>query len=260
MVASPPASGGREAWIWLSAVVVSSAGAELASAVVNPTHSEIGYGVQWVAERWDGREWVPAGTWTFSLDQWGGLPLVGGPVATTSSLAVPAIRLVAGPNAVGPVQYFTMAPMSEGRYRVGFPRNGGTGIFGEIRVVSDAPSPVPVENPRPPMLLVAPTIMRDSREIRLYGLPENRDGHTSFDDVHRFNQDMATSIILQRWDGGGWDVVTRLPVGPVSEALHNPEEVAVSLPYLSTGAYRITRGSPSGALARVIWIDESLVG
>lgn len=260
MVASPPASGGRGAWMWLSATVVPPAGAELASAVVNPTDSEIGYGAQWVVERWDGREWARGGTWTFSLDQWGGFPLVGGPLATSSNLAVPAIRLVAGPDAIGPVQYFTMAPMSEGRYRVGFPRNDGTRIFGEIRVVGDAPSPVPVENPRHPMLLVSPTIMRNSREIRLYGLPEHRDGHTSFDDVHRFNQGMATSITLQRWDGGAWDVVTRLPVGPAPEPLHNAEEVAVSLPHLSSGAYRITRGSPSGDVVRVIWIDESLVG
>jgi len=62
MVASPPASGGRGAWMWLSAAVVSSAGAESASAVVNPTDSEIGYGAQWVAERWDGREWVRGGS------------------------------------------------------------------------------------------------------------------------------------------------------------------------------------------------------
>jgi len=62
MVASPPASGGRGAWMWLSATVVPPAGAELASAVVNPTDSEVGYGAQWVVERWDGREWARGGT------------------------------------------------------------------------------------------------------------------------------------------------------------------------------------------------------
>src|ERR1700722_7450226 len=70
--APPPGPSPGRPWIWLSAKTVSSDGAQLAAAVVNPTKSPITYGVSGAFERWNGKKWTSSGTWSTALDFWGG--------------------------------------------------------------------------------------------------------------------------------------------------------------------------------------------
>lgn len=251
----PPQPERDRPWLWLSALKVPNGTAEMAAAVVNPTDTGMSYGVQGGFDRWTGEVWESAGSWLFSLDQWGGFADT---VSPGEMATIPAIGLSAPPQSMGPVGYFRLHALTSGWYRVGFPRKEQLGTFGVIRVTDTAPVTVPIDNPRPPTLLSVPTVMRRSGPLRLYGLPTNHDGLTTFDDVHRFNEAMASSVGLQRWRSGSWETVTSLPVGLAAEPASNPEEVQVILPSLPDGTYRVIRDSPSGELGRVIWIDHSL--
>ena len=244
-------------WLWLSASEVSEATVELAAAVVNPTEGALSFGAQGGFDRWTGEGWQSVGTWLFSLDQWGGFADAAG---LGEMVFVPAIAINAPARGIGPIGYFRLRGLTEGWYRVGFHRTDTPQIFGVIKVTTGAPTLVPIENPLRPTLLAVPTIMSTGGPVHLYGLPGNHDGHTTFDDVHNFNEAMAESVTLQQWGSGGWEDVTTLAIGPAAERLSNSEEVEVMLPPLTDSAYRIVRASSSGELARVIWIDGSLPG
>jgi hypothetical protein len=229
----------------------------MAAAVVNPTDAGMSFGVQGSFDRWTGEGWKSIGSWLFSLDQWGGFAET---VDPGEMVTIPAIALSAPARGIGPVGYFRLHDLTTGWYRVGFPRTDQPGTFGVIQVSSEAPSTAPIENPRHPTLLSVPSIMRSPSPLRLYALPANHDGHTTFDDVHRFNEAMASSVTLQKWVSQTWETVTSLTAGPAAEPVSNPEEIEVILPSLPNGTYRVVRDSPSGELGRVIWIDGSLAG
>jgi hypothetical protein len=100
--------------------------------------------------------------------------------------------------------------------------------------------------------------MRASGDVVLAGFPPN-DGIQTADEVRRFNQGLAPTVTVQKWDGEAWDTVTARVVHEGKEPISNVKEAIVTLPRLSPGAYRILRRSASSdELSRVIWIDRSL--
>jgi hypothetical protein len=124
------------AWVWLSATTVSTTGAELAAAVVNPTESSIDYGALGSFERWNEEAWIRVGSWVTSLDHWGGFPTI---APEGQGVAIPAIGISAPAHGIGAVEYFSLPPLPEGVYRV----SHSAAAFGIIRVIADAPTDVP---------------------------------------------------------------------------------------------------------------------
>jgi len=146
-----------------------------------------------------------------------------------------------------------------GWYRVGYP--GGRdhpAVYGVIHVSPSAARPVPIDNPQSPTMVAYPTVMRVSRDVGLVAFPPSH-GVVTADDVRQFNQGLAPSVTIQNWDGDAWVALTTLLVHQAKPPLSNTEEVAVTLPTLSPGAYRIVRHSTTaGDLARVVWVVRNL--
>jgi hypothetical protein len=67
-------------------------------------------------DRWSEEEWLPLGSWLFSLDEWGGFADTAG---QGMNLLTPAIALSAPVGGTGPVGYFRLQDLVEGWYRVG---------------------------------------------------------------------------------------------------------------------------------------------
>jgi hypothetical protein len=248
----PPGPVAGEPWIWLSATTVSSDGAQLASAVANTTEAPILYGVLGIFEHWSDGRWARAGSWLTSLDHWGGFPEI---VPDGRQVVVPAIGLHASGNGLGPVEYFSLPPLAEGWYRVGHSA-GVSAAYAVIEVVQGtAPKLLPIDNPHPPTLLANPTLMRHSGELRITALPPSG-GVITRDDVLRFNRELAPSVALYHWNGQSWAFMTMLAVDDSQPQKGYAGESIITLPELSTGAYRIVRQSASeGLLARVLWVD-----
>jgi hypothetical protein len=252
--ASPDSTRG-EPWIWLSATKVSTEGVQLAAAVVNPAESPIDYGVSGTFERWSENTWIREGTWVTSLDQWGGFPAIRKPL--DQPIVIPSIGLSSPAHGVGPVEYFSLPPLSEGLYRVGHSATSPE-LFGVIQVVPEAPLPVPIENPHPPNLVAHPTLMQHSQDVRVAALPLST-GLQHFEDVLRFNRELSPSVGLHQWNGESWVLMTLLDVDDSQPQEVFTGEVVVTLPELPTGAYRLVRQNASVTpLARVIWVDSSL--
>lgn len=153
-----------EAWVWLSATTtVSTTGAELAVAVINPAGSSIDYGVLGSFERWNSKGWTRVGSWVTSLDHWGGFPTV---APEGQRVAIPAIGLSAPAHVVGAVEYFSLPPLSEGVYRV----SHSAAAFGIIRVTADTPRPVPIDNPHPQPCWPSPHSCNTARKSVLQSL------------------------------------------------------------------------------------------
>jgi hypothetical protein len=240
-----------EAWVWLSATMVPTDGAQLAAAVVNPTESSIHYGVSGTFEHWSEGGWTRAGSWVTSLDHWGGFPVI---TPEGQRVAIPAIGLSAPTHGIGTVEYFSLPPLSEGLYRI----SHSAAAFGIIRVVADAPRPVPIDNPHPPILLAQPTLMQYSQEVHVAAIPSIA-GVRTREDTLQFNRELAPSVGLYQWKRESWVFMTMLAVDDSQPQQGFTGEVLVTLPELPTGAYRLVRQSASHVpLARVLWVDSSL--
>jgi hypothetical protein len=228
----------------------------MAAAVVNPTEAPLLYGVSGTFEHWSGGQWGRAGSWVTSLDHWGGFPEV---ASNGRPVVVPAIGLSAPGHALGPVGYFSLPSLVEGWYRVSHP-TGAAAPYALIEVVrSNAQKVLQIDNPRPPTLLAHPTVMQRSGELRIAALPP-RGGVMTGEDILRFNRELAPSVGLYYWDRESWVFMTMLAVDDSQPPQGYTGEVIVTLPELSTGAYRIVRQSGSdGPLARVLWVDGSLL-
>lgn len=253
---TPPVLSVDVSQIWLSETTVPTSGANLAAVVVNFTGKAIGYGVLGTFQHWTGTGWSPDEAWVTSLDQWGGFPAAGG---SMKDAIIPLIGLSAPAHGVGGVQYFSLPALSKGWYRVGYP--GGRdhpAVYGVIHVSPSAAKPVPIDNPRSPTMVAYPTIMSGSRDVGLVALPPSN-GLVTADDVRQFNHGLAPSVTVQRWDGEAWVTLTTLTVHEANPPLSNTEEVAVTLPPLPSGAYRLVRHSrTAGDLARVVWVVGTL--
>jgi hypothetical protein len=251
---APPLPARGQPWIWLSATKVATEGAIVAAAVVNPTGSPICYGVSGIFEHWSEGTWIRAGSWVTSLDSWGGIPTIAPP---DQKVVIPAIGLNAPPHGVGAVEYFSFPPLSEGLYRVSHSPTSREGD-GVIQVARGARQPVPIDNPRPPTLVVRPTLMPHSQDVHVAALPSST-GLQHREDVLRFNRELARSVDLHQWNGETWTLLARLDVDDSQPQEGFTGEVVVTLPELSTGAFRLVRQSDSeGPLARVFWVDSSL--
>jgi hypothetical protein len=181
-----PESTVGEQWIWLSATIVSTEGAQLAAAIVSTTGSPILYGVSGAFERWSEGTWMREGSWRTSLGGWGGSPAI---APLDREVVIPAIGLVAPSHAVGAVEYFSLPPLPEGLYRVSHSAEYPE-FVGVIQVVPDAPLPLPIDNAHPPTLLVQPTLMQHSQDVRVAALPLST-GVQHGEDVLRFNRELS---------------------------------------------------------------------
>ncbi len=250
VVSSPGASR-----VWLSDTTVPTSGADLTAAVVNFTGRTINYGVLGTFQHWTGTAWSSDKAWTTSLDQWGGFPVAGG---SMKDAIIPLIGLAAPAHGVGGVQYFSLPALSKGWYRVGYP--GGRdqpAVYGVIHVSPSAARPVPIDNPQSPTMVAYPTIMRASGDVGLVAFPPSH-GVVTADDLRQFTQGLAPSVTIQRWDGA-WVTLTNLMVHGAKPPLSSTAEVAVTLPHLPSGAYRLVRHSTTaGDLARVVWVVGTL--
>jgi hypothetical protein len=226
----------------------------MAAAVVNTTGKTISYGVLGTFQRWTGTAWTSPQAWSTSLDQWGGFPVAGG-----SSVSVFAIGLGAPAHGVGPVQYFSVPALSEGWYRVGYPGGKTQPVaYGIIRVTPSAPKPVPIDNPQSPSLIAYPTLVREGQDVGLVGFPPNQGAQTA-NEVDEFNHGLSTGVAIQRWDGSAWVTFVTETVHQAKLPLSNTYEVAVTLPGLPSGTYRLVRHSATaGDVARVVWVVHSL--
>jgi hypothetical protein len=117
----PPAIPSDRAHIWVSSEVVPGKGSDLAAFVINPTDRGLRYGILGASDRWSGGAWEPFGTWTRSLDGWGGFGSFGQPAGP-----VHMIGLVAEARAIGPGEYFSVPSLQPGWYRIGHGEAHGT--------------------------------------------------------------------------------------------------------------------------------------
>jgi hypothetical protein len=250
----PPGPAAGEPWIWLSATTVPTGGAQLAAAVVNPTDVSFSYGVLGTFEHWSDGRWARAGSWVTALDHWGSFPEI---APDGRQVIVPSIGLGAPAQGSGPVEYFSLPPLAEGWYRIGHSTQSPA-PYAVIEVSSNAPKPVPIDNPHPPTLLTQPVVMQHSQELGVAALPPSG-GVITREDVLQFNRELVSSIDLYHWDGDGWAFTTMLAVDDSQPQQRYTGEVIVALPELPTGAFRLVRQSASvGLLARVLWVDSSL--
>lgn len=225
----------------------------MAASVICPGASGIRYGVSGSFERWSGEQWVPRGSWIVSLDFWGGFPEI---VPAGQLVTIPAIALSAPAHGIGPVGYFRLQGLVEGWYRIVLP---GRNICGLLRVVTDAPLPVPISNPRRATLIAAPTLMRTGGTVGIVGQLMGM-GTTTSGDVQRFNESLSDSVVLMRWSNSGWnELITLATTGATTTPYAHPQEVSIQLPDLSEGVYKLVRSSRDhGDLSRVIWVDSSI--
>lgn len=237
-------------YLWLSSTAVPPGGGPLAVAVMNPTDTGMSYGVLGSFEHWNGNAWVSAGSWTGSLDQWGRF----GSVSHSTSGLIPAIGLGAGAHGVGTVEYTNLPSLTPGWYRLGVGK-----AYGAVHVVAGAPTPVLTN---PPTLTVNPELVATTGGVLgLDGFPPNN-GVQTLAQVNQFNDQLAPSVVLQRLDGTTWVPVASLTATkPPPPYIEHPAGVAVTIPALAPGAYRLVRRSPTaGDLVRQFWVLNSPAG
>jgi hypothetical protein len=237
-------------YLWLSSPVVPPSGGPLAVAVMNPTDTGLSYGVIGSFEHWNGNAWVSAGSWTGSLDQWGRF----GGVSHNTSGIVPAIGLGAGAQAVGTVEYTNLPSLTPGWYRLGVGN-----AYGVVGVVPGAATPVLTN---PPTLTVYPELVAPTGGVLgLDGFPPTN-GVQTLAQVNQFNDQLSPTVDLQRLEGTTWVPVAALTAAkPPPPYIEHPAGVAVTVPVLAAGAYRLVRRSPTaGDLVRQFWVINPPAG
>jgi hypothetical protein len=213
---------------------------------MNPSETALLYGVAGTFDRWDGQGFAYFGHWHGSLDQWGGFGEV-----SHGQFRVRAIGLTAPAHRSGPVEYVSIPPLNTGSYRLGV---AGT-AFGLLRVTAGAP-PAPIVT-NPPTLTAHPVLVPPVvGEVGLVGFPPPT-GVQTIDQVMQFNHDLVPTTALERLQGDTWVHISTLDVHPPLPPLIHPAEVAVTIPALSPGSYRLVRSSPTvGDVYRQIWVIE----
>lgn len=237
-------------YLWLSSTTLPPSGGPVAVAVMNPTDIGLSYGVIGSFEHWNGNAWVSVGSWTGSLDQWGRF----GGVSHSTSEIVPAIGLGAGAHGVGTVEYTDLPSLAPGWYRLGVGK-----AYGAVHVVAGAATPILTN---PPTLTVNPELVATTGGVLgLDGFPPSN-GVQTLAGVEQFNDQLSPSVDLQRLDGKTWVRVAGLTATkPPPSYIEHPAGVAVTIPALAPGAYRLLRHSPTaGDLVRQFWVINPPTG
>ena len=204
------------------------------------------FGVAAELERWDGAEWRPAGEVGLCLVEWGCVGTV-----TSRLEAVAAIGLGAVPGRPGPSTLMSTDGLSDGWYRVtqlaALGEGVATGVF-EVRTGSNAAPPAPPGDEV--RLSVEPALVSpDGGLVRVATLvPSGPDGNLTAEDIEQADASLASSALVQRWDGRAWLDVVDVSVEPREPSLGPEWGSRVTLPPLEEGSYRLVReraGEPS---------------
>jgi hypothetical protein len=236
--------------LWMNARVVPAAGGPIAFAVVVPPGSGTAVtsgGVAGTLERLEGSQWKIAGQFGASLDFWGGFGSVVGP---GDELAVPAIGLSAPAEGVGVLEFVMLPKLEPGRYRL---RSGE--VTGEFDVRSDAPALPPLKGQERGglgLLAVSPALMSTT------GGPITITPNvgSSIEELNEFTRDLGSEADVERWTDTGWRPEHTYPVTPAP--ISNSSSVAITLPALAEGMYRVVRHHPRGDLSREFWVTSEL--
>jgi hypothetical protein len=80
----------------------------------------------------------------------------------------------------------------------------------------------------------------------------------TLDQVNQFNQQLGSSVNLQRLDGADWVQVATIPaVRPPPTYIEHPAGLGVTVPPLTPGEYRLVTVSPTdGVLTRQFWVID----
>lgn len=238
------------AYLWMNARVVPTAGGPIAFAVVVPPGSPTAVtsgGVSGVLERLDGSTWKTVGPFGASLDFWGGFGTVVGP---NDQLAVPAIGLGAPAQGVGALEFVKLATLEPGRYRL---RSGE--VTGEFDVRSDAPALLPLkgqERGGVGLLTVSPALVPTSGGP----ITITTNVGSSVDELNAFTRELGAEADVEQWTDAGWRPQHTYPVTPTP--ISNSSSVAITLPALAEGMYRVVRHHPRGDLTREFWVTTEL--
>jgi hypothetical protein len=236
--------------LWMNTRVVPATGGPIAFAVVVPPgggKAVTSGGVAGVLERLDGSTWKTVGQFGASLDFWGGFGSVVGP---NDEMAVPAIGLPVPEQGVGALEFIKLATLEPGRYRL---RSGE--VTGEFDVRSDAPALPPLKGQESGglgLLAVSPALMPTS------GGPITITPNvgSSTEELNAFSRDLGPEADVERWTDTGWRPEHTYPVTPAP--ISNVSSVAITLPGLPEGMYRVVRHHPRGDLSREFWVTSEL--
>lgn len=197
------------------------------------------FGVAAELERWDGAGWHPAGDVGLCLAEWGCIGTV-----TSRLEAVNDIGLGAVPGQLGSPTLMSTDGLSDGWYRItqraALDEGVATGVF-EIRTGSNAAPPAPPTDEV--RLGVEPALVSpDGGLVRVTTLvPSGPDGLLTADDIAQADASLASSALVQRWDGRTWRDVVDVSVEPREASLGSEWGSRVTLPPLTEGSYRLVR-------------------
>ena len=144
-----------------------------------------------------------------------------------------------------------MLPALEpGRYRL---RSGE--VTGEFDVRSDASALPPLKGQERGglgLLAVSPALMPTS------GGPITITANvgSSIDELNAFIRDIGADADVEQWTDAGWSPQATYPVTPAP--ISNSASVAITLPRLAEGMYRVVRHHPRGDLSREFWVTSEL--
>lgn len=236
--------------LWMNTRVVPTDGGPVAFAVVVPAGggpAMTSGGVEGALDRLDGSTWKAVGRFGASLDFWGGFGTVVGP---DDELAVPAIGLAVPVQGAGPLEFVTLPELEPGRYRL---RSGE--VTGEFDVRSGAPTLPPLKGQGRDglgLLTVSPALMPTSGGpitiTAVYG--------SSGDELSAFARDLSAGADVEQWSGTGWTPQATYPGLPAP--ITDSASVAITLPRLAEGMYRVVRHHPRGDLTREFWVTSDL--
>lgn len=248
VAAPPPVEGPVQ--LFLSHPVLGTDGGLLAVTVVNRSEQPQTFGLGGQVEHWDGDGWQPFGAFAGALVFYGGPGQFVGP---DEELAVPDIGLVAPPGAAGPPEFVMVPALEAGWYRLS--RDGAT-IAGILQI-DDAPGDRGPELVGPgnvvlevPAALLPPEQPRQVRPVVTRGSPDQAPMDGTF----------PAEIRLEGWNTSQWRLLAELPVDFEPPPPHaNVREVAVDLPPLPSGAYRLVWvSSQIGEVPGHFWVTELL--
>jgi hypothetical protein len=236
--------------LWMNTRVVPTAGGPIAFAIVVPPGSGPAVtsgGVSGTLERLDRSQWKIVGQFGASLDFWGGFGSVVGP---DDELAVPAIGISAPAQGVGSLEFVTLPTLEPGRYRL---RSGE--VTGEFDVRSDAPALPPLKGQERGglgLLGVSPALMPTTGGPIMI----TPNVGSSMEELNEFIRDLSAEADVERWTDTGWRPEHTYPVTPAP--ISNSSSVAITLPGLPEGMYRVVRHHPRGDLTREFWVTSEL--
>jgi hypothetical protein len=247
-VPPPPADPDAPLTVWVSSDPLPPSGGDLAIVVVN--HSDVQgptFGVSGGLQRWDGSTWQDHRQATFCIDFWlctGSLHALG------EEVAVPSIGVTAPPGSTSGMLAVHIEGLEPGWYRIVV----ADGVEGRFEVEDGAPTPAPIAPSGPigagetALIPSPPVVAPDGGTLSLSVELATNDGPTTAEDVAALQDALSTEGSIQWFDGGAWvDTGERSALARVeSEALG--EGLAVDVPPLAAGGYRIevqrTDGGP----------------